>query len=455
MKMIRNARLCYSLLLLLLSCQGPWDYYPENPENYQGIWVNAYIISGRPVQNVCFDKMHALDEVRVPGFAFYESAEVRVKGVFCGADTSFPLFRSYDNPNCFIGPENLTAEAGQNYELDVSITWDSAGKKVSSNFHAETYIPKKFKILKAYDLLGQPYSSGDTILFLPPPMDMKSNYFIPDPGYSDDIGGVRVTMILSENIYWGQSSIDEIIEQFTGEIDTSDFALFGDRRSMYTARNQQVAGSKKDMDSIPIIGMRLPAIGTVKLLFYATTPDYIKYLDTYVNGSDDSRIKAVYNIRGGAGIFAGMLVDTFVVNLDSAQGVKVFQNEYAQDYFCRVIDPEIDVPHWKLKRECVEVWDQRIWNEIHCESDTTCDAPPRPPWYEIPREDLERVLSKEEQITWCEHRDFPIYMQLDRPQLCGSALVRYSKTGKKSAILDREVKKWCETYPDDTECASL
>ncbi len=423
------------LFLLLLSCQGPWSYYPEDPENYRGIWVNAYIISGRRVEDVCFDKMHALDEVRMPGFPFYESAEVRVKGVFSGKDTSLSLVPSSDNPNCFIGPRHLTADIGQNYELDVSITWDSAGKRVLSNFHAETYIPKKFKIQRAYDLLGNQYQSGATVLFLPPPMDMKSNYFIPE--YSDDVGGVRVTMIFDEGIYWGQNTIDQMIEQFTGETDTAHFARFGDRRSVFTARNQQIAGSNKNIDSIPVMGMLLPAIGRVKLLFYATTSDYIKYLDTYVNGSDDSRIEAVYNIQGGAGIFAGMLVDTFVVNLKAAPDVKVFNNLDAQDNYCRTIDEETNVPNWKLKRECLEFWDKKICGG-------TCE-------YNIPRKLLETALSKEEQVTWCEHRDFPAYIY----PLCGSALVRYSKSGKKSAILDREVKKWCEIHLDDEECATL
>ena len=440
------------LFLLLLSCQGPWSYYPENPENYRGIWVNAYIISGRPVEEVCFEKMHALDEVRMPGFAFYKTAEVQIKGRFNGKETSIYLKPSpYRNPNCFFDPDSLIPESGENYKLEALIIWDSANANVTSIFSAETYIPKKFKIQRAYDLLGKQYKSGDTILFLPPPMDMKSNYFIPDPEYGNDVGGVRVTMIFDGDIYWGQNSIDQLVEQFSGETDTADFARFGDRRSMYTARNQQIAGSKKDIDSIPIIGMRLPAIGTVKLLFYATTPDYIKYLDTYVNGSDDSRVKAIYNIQGGAGIFAGMLVDAFVVNLDSAQGVKVFQNAYAQDYFCKVMDEETKVPYWKLKKECVEAWDKRIWHQINCGGDTTCIAPPQPIWHTVSGNELKDILTEDELVTWCEHRDFPVGIY----PLCGSALVRYSKTGKKSAILDREVKIWCNDNPNDKECAAL
>jgi len=434
------------LFLLLLSCQGPWSYYPENPENYRGIWVNAYIIAGRPVEEVCFEKMHDLDEVRMPGFAFYEEAEIRIKGTFNGEkDVSFGLYPFYHKPNCFGGPHYLMPEAGENYELEASITWDSAGTKVTSRLSAKTYIPKKFKILKAYDLLGQQFKSGGTIEYLRPPDDMKRAYFIPE--YSPDVGAALVSIIFDESVYWGENMMDTFRERFTGEIDTADHAHFGDRKLEYTASNQQMAGSNKQIDSIPLFGMNFPAIGNVKVLFYATTPEYLKYRDTYISGNDDSRVEAVYNIEGGAGIFAGMLVDTFEVNLETSPDVRIFKHFDAQDYYCRTIDEETDVVYWELKRECIEFWDKeigRIFWKLYYEEVEDYDFYDRE--YMV-----KKILSKEQQVTWCEHRDFPIL----RYPLCGSLMVYYSKTGKKSPVLDREVKKWCEEHKDDPECAVL
>jgi len=439
------------LFLIFFSCQGPWSYYPENPENYQGLWVYAYIVSGRPVENVCLDKLHPLGEVRMHGFAFYESAALTIKGLFNGKDTSFSLepdiAYNVNKPNCFVGPRGLIAEAGGNYELEASITWDSAGVRTVSSFNAKTYIPKKFKVLRAYDLLGQQYNSGSVILYLPPPMDLQSNYFIPD--YSEDVGGVIVSMVYGKNVSWGENSFDQIIGQFSDRNDTLRHARFGDRDVLYTARNQQIGNINKDIDSIPIMGINMPARGTINLLFYAATPDYFEFEETFLRGRNDSRILPVYNIQGAAGVFAGMLVDTFQVNLRPSDSVKVYPHLLAQETYCWQIDDETDVPYRQLHRECIEFWDEYIWNTIACGKKPPCGIfYPVSPWYEIPSERLKNILSMEELITWCEHRDFPI----DIYPLCGTALVHYSKSGKSSPILDREVKKWCEAHKSNEEC---
>jgi len=439
------------LFFLTLSCQGPWSYYPEEQENYQGIWTYAYIISGRPVEEVCFDKMHALTEPRMFGFAFYESANVIITGSFNGSDTSFALEPDTQNlvskPNCFVGPKDLLADVGGEYEINASIVWDSAGIKTTSNFYAKTYIPQKFKVLRAYDLSRKLYHSGDTVQYLPPPMDLQSNYFIPE--YSDDVGGVWVSRVYNEYVFWGESSIDKIVGQFSDVSDTARHARFGDRGIVYDAINKQIANTNKDIDSIPIIGMNFPAIGSAKLLFYATTPEFMKYHETH--GSGDSRIKAVYNIQGGAGIFGGMLVDTFEINFKTSPELKTYPYAEAQKSYCNRMDEEVGVKFLKVRRQCVEIWDETIWDEI-------CGVlmPPEEcsiiyqPWYNIPPEELKKMLTISELITWCEHRDFPIKTY----PLCGTALVYYSKTGKNSAILDREVDKWCQEHNDDEACKS-
>jgi hypothetical protein len=442
----------FLIFLLVLSCQGPWSYYPDNPENYVGIWTNAYIISGRPVEEVCFDKMHSLTEARMPGFALYDEASVRITGTFNGEETTLVLEpKGFSKPNCFAGPKHLLAEAGKEYKLDASITWDSAGKKVTSNFYAETYIPKKFKIQKAYDLTGKEFKEKETIQYLPPPLDLKAAYFIPD--YSEDVAMVQVTMVYDDYVFWGENSIDKLISQFVEEgADTARKAKFGDREQVWFARNQEVAGNPKEIDSIPIVGITMPAAGQFQLLFYATTPAYAKYRDTYLN-NDDSRVQAVYNISGGAGIFAGMLVDTFSLSIKpSSKDIKIYRNEVAQSAYCRTEDNQYNTDNYVSRRRCVEIWDSIIWCEINegkPEGNVICgfNNYRSLPWNEIPPEEMKKRLTMDEIITWCEHRDFPIY---EYP-LCGTAMVRFSK-GKSSPILEREVKKWCEEHKDDPEC---
>jgi hypothetical protein len=410
---------------LLLSCQGPWSYYPENPENYKGIWITAYIISGRPVQNVCLEKMHNLDEVYMRGFAFYEAASIEIKGLFNGKDTSIFLHPDYfaHNPNCFVGNENLIAAADANYKMYATVIWDSAGRRTISEFSAKTHIPKKFKIKRAYDLRGEQYNEKDTILYLPTPLDMRASYFIPE--YSnEDIGGAFVSMVYenTKELYWGENFMDEIANQFDPVGDTARHARFGDRRLLYTATNTQIAGIKKDIDSIPIMGFMLPAIGDIKLLFYATTREYMDYRSTFLQGNRDSRVQPIYNIEGGAGIFAGMLVDTFEVSLKTWPSVKIYSYEDAQESYCWLEDEEYKVANWRTHNRCLEFW------------------------YGIPTKENMSDL-----VSWCEMQDFPLEKYPD----CGTAMVYFYKSGKKSPILEREVKKWCEAHRDDSECFSL
>jgi hypothetical protein len=440
------------VFLLVLSCQGPWSYYPEDPENYAGIWTNAYIISGRPVENVCFDKMHALTEVRMPGFAFYHKNEtsVRITGSFNGTETSVDLSPNPDKPNCFVGPSHLLADAGKNYEFSASIAWDSAGRKTTSNFYAKTYIPKKFKIKKAYDLTGKEFKEKETILYLPPPMDLKAAHFIPE--YSDDVAIVQVTMVYNEDVYWGENSIDKLVEQFMDEegADTARKAKFGDREHVWFARNQAIAGNKKEIDSIPIVGITMPAQGEFQLLFYATTNDYAKYRDTYLD-NDDSRVKAIYNISGGAGIFAGMLVDTFQIQIEPVANIKLYPYFDAQKAYCRAESRDYSISRYRVRSECKEMWDSVIWCQIdnngnpidygECLQNKLDDRP----WNDIPPEEMLKYLNPSEIVTWCEHRNFPMHYPL-----CGPALISFSK-GKSSLILEREAKKWCEENKNDAD----
>jgi len=424
----------FVIFSLFLSCQGPWSYYPENPENYKGIWITAYIVSGRPVTDVCIERMHSLNEVYMRGFAFYESASIEIKGSFNGRDTIISLkpdtANFAHNPNCFVGDENLMPEPGAKYEMEAYITWDSAGKKPTSHFSAKTHIPREFKIKRAYDLLGRQFNEKDTILYLPPPTDMKANYFIPE--YSnEDIGGALVSMVYvdTSTLYWGENSIDKIAEQFNPDGDTARHAHFGIKRTLYTATNMKIANINKDIDSIPVIGLMLPAIGNIKLLFYATTYEFMDYRNSFLLGHDDSRIKPIYNIEGGAGIFAGMLVDTFEVNFTTLPEVKIFSYSEAQKSFCLQKDREYEVENWRTHSQCLEFWEK------------------------IPTRDYMSDL-----VSWCEMQHFPLDFPPDKyPEApdCGLAMVYFFMSGKKSPVLEREVKKWCGEHKDYAECISF
>ena len=407
-------KLFFVFCIFLLSCQGPWDYYPEDPHVFKGIWTDAYIISNKPVKDICFDKLHALDEVRMPGFAFYESAQVEITGSFKGGEATIELVPREDNPNCFESQLGLLPEAGKNYELNATFTWDSSGQMVTSNYTAKTYIPNFFKIKKAYDILNNSFEENDTIQYLKPTKEMQSFYFIPE--YSDDVGGAFVSMILPDpnSILWGEDYFDYLIEKIGMEQDEDEnmarHARFGDREILRVATAQQYSNMKKEIDSIQIPTMNFPAKGNIEILFHGTTPEYIKYRQSFLQGGDP-RTKAVYNIENGAGIFAGMALDTFTVILEPAPDVKTYPYNEAQEAYCS--------EHYHLDNlECLG-YDEFEGSIVY------------------------------ESMEWCELKNFPI----ESNPACGTAMVKFSKRPDvKSPILDREVKKWCNEHPEDEEC---
>jgi hypothetical protein len=109
------------------------------------------------------------------------------------------------------------------------------------------------------------------------------------------------------------------------------------------------------------------------------------------------------------------------VNLKTLPDVKIYSYAEAQESYCMQEDEEYKVEYWKTHSQCLTFWDN------------------------IPSANYMSDL-----ISWCGMKDFPLEEYPD----CGLALVYFFMSGKKSPILEREVKKWCEEHKND-ECKSL
>src|SRR4051812_23512869 len=80
------------LALVLAACiQGPWDYYPENPPTFKGVFATGYVLAKRPLTQLCFERILSLDEEHTQAFAWYDSADVRVSGPFSGQSQTVVL----------------------------------------------------------------------------------------------------------------------------------------------------------------------------------------------------------------------------------------------------------------------------------------------------------------------------------------------------------------------------
>ncbi|MDR2731685.1 MAG: hypothetical protein LBB36_00525 [Fibromonadaceae bacterium] len=338
----------FAASLAFLSCQGPWSFWPEDPDNYRGIWVYAHIVSGRPVSDVCLEKLLDLDEIYEPTSAFFKSAELIISGPFSGNDEIIELVQNPAKPNCFDGPNDLYAEIGKAYKLEATVRWDSSGHFVTSKFNAETSIPKEFYIkhaLAPVNGIFEEYNKGGNIYYLEPPNDLLSHYYIPK--YSPDVAGVLVTIVYDPSeVSWGLNTFDLLFSQ---EVDISNKAMFGGRHRLDYIWNQRYGDDRVNnaIDSIPMINTSFPIGKDIKYLFYATGMEYREYVSSDTYAASDSRIKAKYNINGGAGFFAGMLVDTFTVNVFMPEGGTIYSNNEARTAYC-------EKKNWETK-EC------RLW----------------------------------------------------------------------------------------------
>lgn len=153
MKFIQPNPFRYKLLLWLISCgvffsciQGPWDYEPEDEIIYRGVFLTGYVIGGRPVKDLCIERMYSLDELSTDAFHFYENYTLTLEGNFSGSNSEINFTEHPSRTNCFVGPDNILPLPGEQYELSGSVTWDSAGSRVTTSFTASANVPEFFVI---------------------------------------------------------------------------------------------------------------------------------------------------------------------------------------------------------------------------------------------------------------------------------------------------------------------
>lgn len=131
----------------LAAClQGPWDYYPDNPPPFRGVFATGYVLAGKPLTRICFERVLDLGEEHTQAFAWYDSAEVRISGPFSGQSRAIALAAINDTPNCFRGDTGLRAERGGTYTLEARFAWDSAGARAHSLVKGEAHVPDSFSI---------------------------------------------------------------------------------------------------------------------------------------------------------------------------------------------------------------------------------------------------------------------------------------------------------------------
>lgn len=343
----------FLLSTILVACdfQGPWSYYPEETEVYQGIYTFGYIVADESPY-VCFSKVYGLTESSAENFAFYDSAYVTVSGSFVDgdgnavADSLVTMKPMESKPNCFMPGNRLWAItcdsmfgcretvppdemrrgiAGKNYTLKALFKWDSAGQKVTTEMKAVATIPTKIHakgvvppsekkdanfVENKYDRLS--------FEFLPFPYDVMT-YKIPME-YDESVRGLLMTLEY-DNLEGGESmntTMMNMLSAFT-EPDSNGYAYFSTKRpeekvaSMGFTTRMMFAGHNT-LDTMEYPGMTMP-IGKSVIRFYATDQAYSDYENTVLDAISDPRVVPKSNVENGMGVFSGMLKDSLLLEV--------------------------------------------------------------------------------------------------------------------------------------------
>jgi len=421
----------FALSLLAGCIQGPWDYVPENEEQYKGIWVYGHVVGGRPVSEVCFVKLNPLDETYTLEFPFYDSAEITIEGDFNGSRTSMTLEADDDIPNCFNGDSSLIAQNGGRYSLDAVIYWDSAGQNVRSHLYADTYIPAEWKVDKnlvsaaakdpssasmddmatllevleeAYGdtifsllsdtsalmafyseneaeitrLLGGElveFQNGDTLTYMTGELNANGYYF--PTSYSEDARGVLYTLGMDSTGGAPKSMWSDFGDGlFT--MDTMDYAKGGYKhRLFYTSQFWTDEGMS--LDTLLMFNFYF-GTGRNTIYFYGVDSSYNDYINTAMIENENPKVEKLYNIENGAGFFSGMALDSAWFYIKAPDDLPVYDFDEARASLCR--SEETDFGAGKKEGYWPDNWVQfnycrnfyRNWCEATNYAETDCLA---------------------------------------------------------------------------------
>lgn len=535
--------------------QGPWDYYPENPPVFRGLWLSGYAMAGKPLVHVCIERLLDISEERTDAFSFYDSAEVTVTGRFGEATRTVALARRADEVNCFAGDLADTVRAGNDYRLEARVVWDSAGTVVTSRLSATAQVPDSFKIrneavapsyaftgealggnifsLEFFQSLPQsvqeilfaeyiddfnevagdtaaqaewirrngrkfqerlkglllreydPYSRGDTLYYMSSVLNTASHFFSSER--SPDVGGVLITHRFDSTAERPESDFDSF---FGIEPDSSEYYYAGSERRLGLYPDLKGPGGYNLLDSIGFVNTWFHT-GLNRIYFYGMEDAYLDYVETAVQGEGDPRIRARYNVTGGAGFFVGGVPDSFdvVIRLDSVtQG---FSMPEVRAYECTE-------DGWFTENGCAEYY--RPWCQGKAWEPRTCAL-------DAVRANLEGLLRNDTALVratdsaaaaadtaadrsakqggtlrFCVEQDFPspggtcdeARSDCGRPGLndckaawwefckdakwsfdrgCGPALAWYCRDNpRKSEVLCREADRFCLANPGEAAC---
>lgn len=386
-----------AVLLALGACiQGPWDYYPENPPTFHGIFVTGYAIAGRPVENLCFERLLDLSEEKTEAFAFYDSAAVRITGSFGGTVRTLTLSPLPDTPNCFQGDPALLVERGKAYDLEADIAWDSAGHLVASRLTATAKVPTDFAVHSTaaapslaktggvpaniftpeffaklppnvQQVMVKEY--GDTLIKLQSDTAALGAYLKANGAKIQDrlIGLLeedKFTYKEGDTLYYLNGALNTLSHYYSSDRsadvngvlitqrfdpnterpvtsfdsplglkpDSGQYYFPGDIRRLIVYPDAKSDKGWKVLDSMGVVNTWFHT-GRNRLYFYAFEQAYVDFTSTAIEG--EARVKPKFNVDGGQGVFAGGVPDSFDVYIKVDNLTRAYSLPAVHASYCR------------------------------------------------------------------------------------------------------------------------
>ncbi len=421
--------LVITVFFFLVSCiQGPWDYYPKNPETHRGLWVTGYVIGGQPIKHFCIEKMLKLNEEYTNAFVFYKSATVEITGDFNGQKT-ISLSPDSSQANCFLGDPTAIATAGQPYELNARIDWDSLGVPVTTQITATAQVPDFFElsdtakapsqVLTGPNLQNSGQKRGlqtllnelskeareavinaygeTTLLSIAADSARQDSFFVAEgKNILKIVEDYNITYNNGDTVFYLVGAFNTALHNFNSRYsknvggvlitqvwdstagspislfaemikkpDTADLHLPGNSARLMHYWNYVSNNGVNFLNNMGVVNSWF-FTGLNTLYFYGMEKSYINFLETAVREENNSKVKPKYNITGAAGIFAGGLVDSFFVHIKTDEQTEVYSLWDARAADCKNKGWEV---HEGCRSFYPEYCDSIAWEDKNCTVD--------------------------------------------------------------------------------------
>lgn len=359
---------------------GPWDYAPDTTPVFRGVTMTAYAVSGRPAEDVCFERLLTLTEGATDARSWFDSASVGIAGRFSNGADTLTLQPKSGAVNCFAGPATARFLTGESYTLTARIVWDSAGQRAVSSLTATARIPTEFSVRDtAYApraaLLGVanidltdptarepvPYVDGDSVYYMAAKNSFSELSHFFRARRSPDVRAVLVTRRFDSTASRPETSFDTLLGI---EPRLEDFYQNGTMNRLIVYQNEPLGG-RQILDSMGFVNAWFWT-GRNRIYFYGAEQIYRDYHDALQESQGNSKIRLPTNVTGGRGFFAGMVVDSFDVNIRLDGATQAFPLAVTRVAACRD-------KGWHDSRDCIGYYPQYCaqndWEPADCRLD--------------------------------------------------------------------------------------